>query len=61
MTKQQILEKYSIPLPDGEILELQYNMGRQDWYARTDKGWNWYDPERRFGSTFHMDQCYEPA
>lgn len=43
---KKILLDHKIPLPSGQLIDLQYNMGRADWYARTPAGWFWWDPRQ---------------
>ena len=42
-----VLKKHGLSLPDGKLIDLQYNMGRNDWYALTDAGWLWWDSRER--------------
>ena len=37
-----VLTKAGLPVPAGDLLDAEYNMGRADWYVRTDAGWFWW-------------------
>lgn len=51
MTHKEAIEaltKNGVPLPDAEhvIEEVQYRMGRDDWYFRSQYGWYWLDARK---------------
>lgn len=40
---QRLLKENGAPEVDGDILDLRWIASRNDWYARTAKGWLWLD------------------
>jgi len=40
---RQLLGTQNIPAPEGKILDLAYRTFRDDWYAKLEDGWYWFD------------------
>ncbi len=38
----KVLARHNIPAPPGDILELRWIAGRDDWWARLASGWFWF-------------------
>lgn len=38
----RVLTQHGIPVPPGELVSFSFNMGRGDWYVRTDSIWLWW-------------------
>jgi hypothetical protein len=38
-----LLKKNNLPQLEGEVIDCRYVTSQDDWWARTAKGWFWFD------------------